>query len=209
MCRVAVAHYTRCPAQDLAGITSQLVRLGAWLLEYAKARGLRLVMSGHSAGAHLAAMMLTSDWFLHLDASSAKVFTGVVLLSGECLWIKLKLKLFILGVFDLAPILKTSVNIPQMGFNQDNVPTLSPLSNENIARLSKRARHIKFWIVVGENDSQAFKNQAKDYFNKLLSNKFNVIMTEQKIEDHFSLVEKLKDEEYSLSKAIINFMREN
>ena len=155
--------------------------------------------------------MLTSDWFLHLDESSAKVFKGVVHLSGNCLWVKLKLKLklFILGVFDLAPILKTSVNIPQMGINQDNVPTLSPLSNENITRLSKRARHIKFWIVVGENDSQAFKNQAKDYFNKLLSNKFNVIMTEQKIEDHFSLVEKLKDEEYSLSKAIINFMREN
>ena len=82
MCRVAVAHYTRCPAQDLAGITSQLVRLGAWLLEYAKARGLRLVITGHSAGAHLAAMMLTSDWFLHLDKSSAKVFKGVVHLSG-------------------------------------------------------------------------------------------------------------------------------
>ena len=96
-----------------------------------------------------------------------------------------------------------------MGINQDNIPTLSPLRNENIARLSERARHIRFWIVVGENDSQAFKNQAKDYYNKLFSNKFNVSMTEQEIEDHFSLVEKLKDEEYSLSKAIINFMREN
>ena len=114
-----------------------------------------------------------------------------------------------LGVFNLAPILKTSVNIPQMGINQDNILTWSPLSDENISRLAKGARHIRFWIVVGENDSQAFKNQATDYYKKLLSNKFNVIMTEQEIEDHFSLVEKLKDEEYSLSKAIINFMRTN
>ena len=96
-----------------------------------------------------------------------------------------------------------------MGINQDNILRWSPLSDENISRLAKVARHIRFWIVVGENDSQAFKNQAKDYFKKLLSNKFNVIMTEQEIEDHFSLVEKLKDEEYSLSKAIINFMRTN
>ena len=110
-------------------------------------------------------------------------------------------------MFNLAPILKTSVNIPQMGINQGNVSTWSPLSDENIAKLSKQAKHIRFWIVVGENDSPAFKSQAKDYYEKLTRNKLNVIMTEQKMEDHFSLVEKLKDEEYSLSKAVINFMR--
>ena len=81
---MAVAHYTRCPAQDLAGITAQLVRLGAWLLDYVKTRGLRLVMSGHSAGAHLAAMMLSSDWFMKLERKDAEVFKGVVHLSGGC-----------------------------------------------------------------------------------------------------------------------------
>ena len=94
-----------------------------------------------------------------------------------------------------------------MGINEGNVSTWSPLSDQNIARLSKQAKHIRFWIVVGENDSPAFKSQAKDYYEKLVQNKFNVTMTEQEIEDHFSLVEKLKDQEYSLSKAIINFMR--
>ena len=94
-----------------------------------------------------------------------------------------------------------------MGFNEGNVSTWSPLSDHNIARLSKQAKHIRFWIVVGENDSPAFKSQAKDYYEKLVQNKFNVTMAEQKIEDHFSLVEKLKDQEYSLSTAIINFMR--
>ena len=94
-----------------------------------------------------------------------------------------------------------------MGFNEGNVSTWSPLSDHNIARLSKQAKHIRFWIVVGENDSPAFKSQAKDYYEKLVQNKFNVIMSEQEIEDHFSLVEKLKDQEYSLSTAIINFMR--
>lgn len=95
-----------------------------------------------------------------------------------------------------------------MGINQGNVSTWSPLSDGNIARLLKQAKHIRFWIVVGENDSPAFKSQAKDYYEKLLRNKFDVIMTEQEKEDHFSLVEKLKDEEYSLSKAVIKFMRD-
>ena len=45
----------------------------------------RLVMAGHSAGAHLAAMMLASDWFTNLDKEDAEVFRGVVHLSGE--WI--------------------------------------------------------------------------------------------------------------------------
>ena len=94
-----------------------------------------------------------------------------------------------------------------MGINEGNVSTWSPLCDHNIARLSKQAKHIRFWIVVGENDSPAFKSQAKDYYEKLLTNKFNVTMTEQEKEDHFSLVEQLRDQDYSLSKAIINFMR--
>ena len=61
---------------------------------------------------------------------------------------------------------------------------------------------------MAENDSPAFKSQAKQYFEKLVANKFKVEMSEQKIEDHFSLVEKLKDKEYTLTKAIIKFMRE-
>ena len=40
-----------------------------------------------------------------------------------------------------------------------------------------------------------------------MAKKFKVEMSEQKIEDHFSLVEKLKDDEYTLTKAIIKFMR--
>ena len=111
-------------------------------------------------------------------------------------------------MFDLAPILKTSVNIPQLGLSLDNVAAWSPLSDENVARLSTRAAHVRFWIVVAENDSPAFKSQAKQYFEKLVANKFKVEMSEQKIEDHFSLVEKLKDKEYTLTKAIIKFMRE-
>ena len=54
-----------------------------FVLDYVKARGLRLVISGHSAGSHLAAMMLSSDWFMKLERKDAEVFKGVVHLSGE------------------------------------------------------------------------------------------------------------------------------
>ena len=49
----------------------------AWVLDYVKARGQRLIISGHTAGAHLAAMMVTSDWFMKLEGKDAEGFKGV------------------------------------------------------------------------------------------------------------------------------------
>ena len=43
---VAVVHYTRCPAQDLASIIGQIVRFGQWILQYAKQRNLQVFFSG-------------------------------------------------------------------------------------------------------------------------------------------------------------------
>ena len=80
---VGVAHYTRAPAQDLAGMLRQLERLGAWLVEYAVTRRVRVTLSGHSAGSHLCALLLSSPWFRALTPAQAATFTGVVHLSGN------------------------------------------------------------------------------------------------------------------------------
>ena len=80
---VGVAHYTRAPAQDLAGMLRQLERLGAWLVAYAVTRRLRVTLAGHSAGSHLCALLLSSPWFRALTPAQAATFTGVVHLSGN------------------------------------------------------------------------------------------------------------------------------
>ena len=49
--------------------------------------------------------------------------------------------------------------------------------------------------------------QARQYHDLLTGAGLIVRLSEQQGEDHFSLVEKLKDEEYSLTREIIDFMK--
>ena len=184
---VVVLDYTRCPGQDLAGITRQVERGLAWVLEFAASRQQNVFLSGHSAGSHLAAMALSS-----LPPRHAHRVEGVVHLSG---------------IFDVSPILSTSVNIPAMKLTTTTAERLSPAGQANLTSLAVVGRHVKHWVVVGEHDSPAFKQQARSYTDLLGSHGIQARLTEQKGEDHFSLVEKLKDEDYELSQEIINFMK--
>ena len=66
---------------------------------------------------------------------------------------------------------------------------------------------VKHLVVVGEHDSPAFKQQARHYTELLNSHNIRASLREERGEDHFSLVEKLKDEDYQLTQEIINFMK--
>jgi arylformamidase len=100
----ATANYTLAPAATLARIVDQCVRAVAWCRDHAAALNAdpdRIVLSGMSAGAHLAAMVLT-----RLPGLS-----GAALLSG---------------VYDLAPIRHTSVDTA-LSLTEAHVRDLSPI----------------------------------------------------------------------------------
>ncbi len=62
---VVVPNYALCPAVTIPEITMQMVRALAWTWRNAKELGAdarRISVWGHSAGGHLAAMMLSCDW---------------------------------------------------------------------------------------------------------------------------------------------------
>jgi arylformamidase len=62
---VVVPNYALCPAVTIEQITLQMVRALAWTWRHAALYGgdpRRIVVAGHSAGGHLAAMMLSCDW---------------------------------------------------------------------------------------------------------------------------------------------------
>lgn len=139
-------------------------------------------MAGHSAGSHLCAMALCSDWFRGLTSRERNLFKGVVHLSG---------------VFDLKPLVTTSVNEP-LKMNMDEAEALSPISQvANLA--SNLSEHLTFktLILVAENDSPAFIQQGYCYA-KLLeeSGVANVSCQTIPMVDHFNLVEKLSMERY-------------
>lgn len=100
----ATVDYTLAPTATLADIVDQCVRAVAWCREHAadlNADPDRVVVAGSSAGAHLAAMVLTRLGGL----------AGAVLLSG---------------VYDLAPIRHTSVDAA-LALTDDDVRALSPI----------------------------------------------------------------------------------
>jgi len=88
---VAVPTYDLCPAVAVGDIVTQM-RMAARELANL---GQPLVVSGHSAGGHLAACMLATDWAA-FDASLPKNLVSAAYT--------------ISGLFDLPPLVGTSIN---------------------------------------------------------------------------------------------------
>jgi len=89
---VVIPNYGLCPAVTIETIALQLTRALVWTYRNAALYGgdpQRIVVAGHSAGGHLAAMMLSCDWRA-IDAKlPARLVRGALSISG---------------VFDLEPI---------------------------------------------------------------------------------------------------------
>ena len=59
-------------------------------------------------------------------------------------------KRFFPGVFDLKPIMSTSINIPKLELDDSNVEKMSPLSDFNLVKLYSTSLHMRHWIIVGK-----------------------------------------------------------
>ena len=88
---VAVPSYDLCPAVTVADIIEEMQSA---MRELAKL-GRPLVVSGHSAGGHLAACMLATDWRALDAALPEQLVTAAYAISG---------------LFDLRPLVSTSIN---------------------------------------------------------------------------------------------------
>jgi arylformamidase len=131
---VAVPSYDLCPAVSVADIVEQMRTA---MRELAKL-GRPLVMSGHSAGGHLAACLLATDWRA-LDAALPKGLVSSVY--------------SISGLFDLRPLVPTSINTA-LKLDDASAKAVSPLFWRPPARGSLDA-------VVGGNESAEYFRQSR------------------------------------------------
>jgi len=111
---LAVVNYDLCPRVGMDEIVRQMLRASRWLWLNAEDHGMdqdRLYVSGHSAGGHLTAMLMSAIW---------PVFDARL---PRDLW---KGGLAISGVYDLRPLLQVDFLQPDLRLDEDMALRLSP-----------------------------------------------------------------------------------
>ena len=131
---VAIPSYDLCPDVTVEEITGEM-RVAS--RELAKL-GRRLVISGHSAGGHLAACMLATDWRAYDPSLPADLVVAAYAISG---------------LFDLGPLVRTSINNP-LRLDEATARAASPL-------FWKAPAHGSLDAVVGGNESAEYFRQSR------------------------------------------------
>jgi arylformamidase len=134
---VANVNYDLCPDVSISTIVGQIVRAVTWLARDGAVHGAvgPLVVGGHSAGGHLAAMLWTIDWAL-AGFGRAPFVAGLSLS----------------GVHDLAPMVQFSFNA-DFRLDDAEAARLSPV------RLAPRSR-APLVLAVGADETSEFVRQT-------------------------------------------------
>jgi arylformamidase len=131
---VAIPSYDLCPSVTVDDIVQQMRAASGKLARLARS----LVISGHSAGGHLAACMLATDWPAFDTTLPEDLVVAAYAISG---------------LFDLGPLVETSIN-NALRLDQASATAASPLFWNVPIRGSLDA-------VVGENESAEYFRQSR------------------------------------------------
>ncbi|MDO5693892.1 MAG: alpha/beta hydrolase [Pseudomonadota bacterium] len=139
---VVVPNYSLCPRASIPQITLQVARAVGWSWRHARRLGAspaRISVIGHSAGGHLAAMMLACAW----KVFDADLQPDVV-----------KRAMGLSGLYDLAPLMQTPSLQEALRLTPQQVHDASP------ARLPPPVRG-RFVAVVGSDESGEYLRQNR------------------------------------------------
>ena len=162
---VAVPTYDLCPAVTVADIITQMRMASRELARL----GHPLVVSGHSAGGHLAACMLATDWPAFDPSLPENLISAAYAISG---------------LFDLPPLVRTSIN-KALQLDDASAKAASPLFSAPPARGSLDA-------VVGGNESAEYFRQSRtivEAWGRGIATRFGTVADA----NHFTAIAPLAD----------------
>jgi arylformamidase len=137
---VVVPNYALCPAVTVEQIVLQMAAAVAWVWRHAAACGgdrARIALAGHSAGGHLATMLLSCRWKELADDLPAQPFAGALSISG---------------LYDLEPLRHAPFVQSDLRLTPASVARLSPA-------FFPRPKGAKLYAAVGDGESEEFKRQ--------------------------------------------------
>jgi arylformamidase len=159
-----IVGYARMPAVRMAAIVDQIRRAERWVLEHIGAHGgdpSRLTVSGHSAGAHLAAMLFAED-----NRPSG-----------------IRRALLLGGLYDLKP-LQTSFLAPEIAITDQEAARFSPITHHFDGNMAVE-------ILVGADETAPFHRQAEAFGQHLEHQGLLVSRTSLAGRNHMSSVRDL------------------
>ena len=175
-------NYDLCPNVKLTEIKKQIIKAIVWIYNNANkfnADNNNIVLSGHSAGAHLVSLMLNVDWKKY--GLSKNYIKGVALISG---------------IYDTEIVTNLSIN-KEIGLSHKEAIKNNPFKHKPLLK-------VPTIISYGENEPSLWIEQSYKYMNYLNSYGYDCKKIVCKNDNHFSLIDTLADNTKSIVKEIIN-----
>lgn len=170
---VVVPNYALCPAVTIEDIALQTARAVAWVWRHGAEFGgdaSRLALAGHSAGGHLAAMLLCCRWKQLADDMPLQPLAGALAISG---------------LYDLEPLRLTPFLRDDLRLTPAQVARLSPA-------FFARPKAGKLFATVGADESEEFLRH-----NQLIRDQWGPtavpVCETVPLANHFSVLQSLAD----------------
>jgi arylformamidase len=174
---VAVVGYDLCPIVTIADIIAQMRRACAFLWQRFNRR---MTVYGHSAGGHLAAALVATDWRALYPKAPADLVPAGYSISG---------------VFDLAPLIGISMN-QDLRLDAAAARELSPL-------FWPMAAGCVFDAVVGGLESSEFKRQSRMLAEAWQKAGARTRYQEFAGTNHFTVIDPLSDPQSAMTGRVV------
>lgn len=190
-CYFAVINYSLAPNATLTDIVEQNRQAIAWLASNASEYGFdagEIYLSGSSAGAHLAIMMLQTHWQNYLK-SEFLVEHNKPFIKGVCA---------VSGIYDIRPLVDTTIN-NALQLSAEEVQQYSPFFHD----ISNLCPVI---IAFGDNETTEFKRQSTEMAAKIQQSGADVQQNEIVNRNHFDVILDLSSPNTWLSQQVFRQM---